>query len=238
MRYHSYVALWVLLFACGTARGKSVARDEFLRPYVQQLKKDMSADDRRRIAVMAKTELILLLHGYGTGIRNKWLHGGRDPRLVQFFRRNGITDPEEASMVIIEAVWHDLNSSLPPAARAGVEAQRATVARKRANYELVESECRTQLAKASSEFDRCYASYGLPSKNPMSRDPFFKLLVGKSGAVRKIIFFEGASPELKICLARTVERFRFSPFTDDEFVTLYIVAFPNSRVAERDTLHE
>jgi hypothetical protein len=132
-----------------------------------------------------------------------------------------------------------LNSNTTPAQREAIDAKRALVARKRASYEKLESECATQLTKTKSEFERCYALYGLPSKNPVSGEPFFKLLVGKSGHVREIIFFEGSSSELKASLTNILNRFTFSAFGDDEFVTLYIIEFPGfCRVAERDTLHD
>jgi len=188
---------------------------------------------------MDKSELVLLLHGYGTSIRNRWIHGDRDPTLAKFFRTSGVTDPEGASMVIIEALWYDLNSSLTPAEREVIAAKRAVVARKRAAYEKLESECERQLAKAKGEFEQSYARYGLPSKNPVLREPFFKLLVGRSGQVRETIFFEGASSELKVSLTNILGRFTFSAFDDDEFVTLYIIQFPSfCRAAERDTLHD
>jgi hypothetical protein len=38
-------------------------------------------------------------------------------------------------------------------------------------------------------------------------------------------------------LEKIVTQFTFSPFTDDDQVTLYILSFPHCRVAERDTLH-
>ncbi len=65
--------------------GKDLAEDPFLRPYVEQLKRSTPADDLGRITAMNKTELILLHHGYGTYIRNRWIHGDRDPALSNFF---------------------------------------------------------------------------------------------------------------------------------------------------------
>jgi hypothetical protein len=70
------------------------------------------------------------------------------------------------------------------------------------------------------------------------RGPFLKLLVEKSGRVRKIVFLEGDSPELKAGLAKVINGFIFSPFSDDEVVTLDMINFPHCRVAERDTLHD
>jgi len=148
-----------------------------------------------------------------------------------------IDDPEAMSMVLIEALWNDLNKNMTPTERASVEAKRAVVARKRAYYEKLEAEGETQLAKNKSKFEQCYAKYGLPSENPQNRDPFFSLLIGKDGRVRKIEFFTGATSELKESLQKPIQAFKFSPFTDDEAVTLYILEFPHCRIAERDTLH-
>ncbi len=233
-----------LLLACAflvdgpVAPVKDLHRDPFLRPYVQQLKQTTRANDLRTITAMAKSDLILLLHGYGTGIRNKWIRGNRDPALVKFFLANGVNDPEWMSMVLIEALWLDLNSKLNPADRASIEKKREVVARKRAKYEKLESECETQLVKAKDDFDRSYSKYGLPSKNPVLREPFYKLTVSKSGRVQEIQFFEGGSPELKGRLANIINNFKFSPFQDNDFVTLYITEFPGCRIAERDQLDD
>jgi hypothetical protein len=238
MRYLQYIVL-CLLIGCATGNDKDLAHAPALRPYVQQIKESTPPEELRAITAMAKPELVLLLHGYGTGIRNRWIHGDRDPALTKFFRTNGVTDPEGASMVIIEALWYDLNSTLTPAEREVVDTKRAVVARKRAAYEKLESECARQLTKARGEVEQCYATHGLPSKNPVSREPFFELLVGKSGHVREIVFFEGASSELKDCLTSILSRFTFPAFSDDEFVTLYIIEYPGfCRVAERDAMHD
>lgn len=237
MRCLTPILLIALAFGCATRTDSKVAEDVFLRPYVEQLKKTTPPADLDKIKTMAESELILLLHGYGTGIRNQWLHGNRDPQLIRFFHDKGMDDPEAASMVIIHALWYDLNSSLSPGERASVEKKRASVARKRANYERLESECEALLKRVKDELDRCYERYGLPSKNPVDREPFFNLIVGKTGQVRQIVFFEGASADLKECLERIVMQFTFSAFTDDEQVTLYILEFPRCRIAERDTLH-
>jgi len=239
MRNLELILFCLLLTGCATATHENLAHDAALEPYVKQLKKSTSREDLNTIREMAKSELVLLLHGYGTGIRNRWIHGDRDPALTTFFRTNGVSNPEGASMVIIEALWYDLNSNLTPAEREAIDTKRTVIARKRASYEKLESECERQLTKAKSEFERCYRSFGLPSKNPVSHEPFFKLEVGKSGHVRAIVFFEGAPPELKVHLTKILNDFTFSAFVDDEFVTLYIIEFPGfCRVAERDALHQ
>src|SRR5262245_1705354 len=98
MGYLKHIVLCLLVIGCTT--DKDLAHAPALRPYVQQLKESTAPKELRAITTMAKPELILLLHGYGTGIRNRWLHGDRDPALATFFRTNGVTDAEGASMVI------------------------------------------------------------------------------------------------------------------------------------------
>ena len=187
---------------------------------------------------MAESELIVLHHGFGTGIRNKWLRGNRDPELIRFFREKKINEPDEMSMVLIQALWRDLNSSLSPEQLARLSRRNAQSSPENGRPTRSSRKCAAQLTKAKGEFERCYASHGLPSKNPISRDPFFELIVEKSGRVRKIIFFEGASPKLKTSLTKTINKFTFSEFSDDGFVTLYIIDFPECRIAERDTMHK
>lgn len=230
--------LLAFLLGCSPGAKKDVAKSAFLRPYVAQLKTNTPAAELERIRTMAKSELILLHHGYGTGIRNQWLWGNRNPELVKFFQRQGIDHPDDMSMVLIEALWYDLNSNLTPAERASIEAKRAVVARKRLAYERLESQCEAHLQRSRAQFEDCYTKHGLPSKNPLGREPFFQLVVEKTGHVREIVFFEGANPELKACLQEIIQHFQFDAFTDDETVTLYILEFPRCRVSERDRLHE
>jgi hypothetical protein len=237
MRIITPILLIALTLGCASRTDTNIEKDAFLRPYVDQLKKTTPPADLDKVKTMAKSELVLLLHGYGTGIRNQWLHGNRDPQLVCFFHEKGIDNAEGASMVIIYALWDDLNSSLSPEERVSVEKKSASVARKRANYMRLESDGEALLKKTKDEFERCYDRHGLPSKNPVNHDAFSHLLVGKNGHVREILFFEGASVDLKECLEKIIIHFTFSAFDDDEQVTLYILEFPHCRVAERDELH-
>lgn len=221
-----------------SASPRDVSRDPFLRPYVEQLKKETPPAELDRISAMAEDELILLLHGYGTWMRNKWLHGNRDPSLLAFFRKNGYREPEGMSMALIEALWVDLNGRLMPAELKTVEQKRALVARRRANYERLEAECADRLTAAQTALNTCYATHGPPSKNAANKDPFFRLIVGSTGLVKEVVYFDGASSATKACLQETVGQFQFSPFADDEASTFYIVGMPHCRVAERDTLHD
>jgi hypothetical protein len=228
--------LTTMVFAAPSEQ--ELAKNPFLVPYVKELKKETSRADLEKIKEMAESELILLHMGYGTGIRNKWLHGNRDPKLIRFFRDNGIEHPDSMSSVIILSLWQDLNTNMTPVEQAKVDAKRATVARKRAAYIKLESECEDQLVKAKEKFDNCYQRYGLPSANPVAREPFSKLIIGKNGRVNKILFYDGASPKLRQCLQTIIKPFKFSPFSDDAIATLYILDFPRCRVSERDTLND
>jgi hypothetical protein len=230
--------LCVLILGCSSIPNEEIAKSAFLQPCVDELMTHTPPADLDRIRTMAESELWLFHHGYGTGIRNKWLWGNRNPELVRFFQDNGIAHPDDMSMVLIEALWHALNSNLSPEERASIEAKRTVVARKRLAYERLESQCEVHLLLARAEFERCYARHGLPSRNPSGRKPFFKLVVEMTGSVREIVFYEGASSDLKACLEEIIQRFRFDAFTDDETVTLHILDFPRCRVLERDRLHE
>ena len=211
--------------------------DPFLQPYVAQLKKQTASATLESVKTLAESDLIVLHHGYGTWIRNKWLWGDRDPALVQFFRTHGIRHPDSMSMVLIRALWTDLNRNLTREEQARIDARRALVAAKRASYNTLSEECATRLAGSKVDFDRCYAAHGLPSKNPLGREPFYELVVGNTGIVKRIVFFDGASQKLKGCLRRQIETYTFSPFEHDEELTLYIVEFPNCGVSEGNRLY-
>src|SRR6516162_4724274 len=94
--------LFLCLLGCSSGSEKDIAQSAFLRPYVAQLKTNTPPAELARIRAMAKSELILLHHGYGTGIRNQWLWGNRNPELVKFFHGQGIDHPDDMSMVLIE----------------------------------------------------------------------------------------------------------------------------------------
>jgi hypothetical protein len=237
MHYSRIVVICALFAGCNAAGGKDSTFDPFLRPYVERLKKETPKDNLNRISAMAKSELIELHLGYGMWIRNTWIRGDRDPALVQFFQSKGINDPDEMSMILIEALWQDLNSRLTPAERATVARKREIVARKRKAYDKLETECKSQLVKASGEFESAYAKFGPPTDNPHIRHPFERLLIEKTGRVRKIVYFDSESAGLRARVEKIVLGFKFSAFADDDVVTLYIIDYPHCRVAERDSLH-
>ena len=91
------------------ARDRRLAQDPFLRPYVEKMKKLTDAPSLEKIRRTPEKDLALLHFGYGMHLRNLWLWGERDPALVQFFRSKGVDHPDGMSMVLIRALWQDLN---------------------------------------------------------------------------------------------------------------------------------
>jgi hypothetical protein len=78
---------------------------------------------------------------------------------------------------------------------------------------------------------------GLPSKNPLGRIPFHELIVGKTGVVERIVFFNGASPSVQDCLRTQIESYKFSSFENDERLTVHVAQFPNCVVSELHLLY-
>jgi len=62
---------------------------------------------KNKLCSMAKADLIMCHHGWGTAIRNEYgLWRGNTPLL----KDTGSDDPDDASMVIMEVVWEKLNN--------------------------------------------------------------------------------------------------------------------------------
>ena len=70
-----------LTYAGSPAPDTKLARNTFLLPYVEELKRSTSPAYLETIRGMARSDLIQLHIGYGTGIRNKWVHGVEDPEV-------------------------------------------------------------------------------------------------------------------------------------------------------------
>jgi hypothetical protein len=124
-----------------------------------------------------------------------------------------------------------------PLSTATLLARRQLLAEKFAFYEKLKSEFQAQLEGARSRIEHCYKLDGLPSTNPQNFDPFFKLTLEKSGRVQEIIFFNGASPELKACLSPILQSFQVSPFTDHETLTVDVNEF-RCRILDRTEVFE
>jgi hypothetical protein len=65
----------------------------------------MEKSDKARLRDTKKEDLILFHHGWGTGIRNGFGLWGDNTNLMTDCRAQ---HPDDASMVIIEAVWQSL----------------------------------------------------------------------------------------------------------------------------------
>jgi hypothetical protein len=124
-----------------------------------------------------------------------------------------------------------------PLSTATLLAGRQFLAEKFAFYEKLESEFQPRLTGARGAIEQCYKLHGLPSTNPKNVDPFFKLHLEKSGRVQEIVFFNGASPELKACLSDIIKPFQVSPFTDHDTLTFDVNEF-RSRILERTEVFE
>ncbi len=74
---------------------------------VKQILGEMAAEDKREVRDMPKDELGQFHHGWGQGIRNSMGLWGRNPELLA---DTGKSHADDASMVIIEAVWKALQS--------------------------------------------------------------------------------------------------------------------------------
>lgn len=75
---------------------------------VARILADMSAADKEKIRTTQKDDLILFHHGWGTGIRNQFGLWQGNPELMAACHA---THPDDASMVIIEAVWRKLQKA-------------------------------------------------------------------------------------------------------------------------------
>ena len=73
---------------------------------VEEIVEGMSEADKANVVNTSEDDLIMFHHGWGTGIRNHYLY--RNQALV---RATGKEHPDDASMVIIKAVWQTLRES-------------------------------------------------------------------------------------------------------------------------------
>jgi hypothetical protein len=67
----------------------------------------LPAPDKERVKTTKKEDLILFHHGWGTGIRNHYGLWRGNAKLIAS-ACGGPCHPDDASMLIIEAVWQEL----------------------------------------------------------------------------------------------------------------------------------
>jgi hypothetical protein len=72
----------------------------------------MSEEDKKKVRETKADDLILFHFGWGAGLRNYYgLFRGNDKLIASAC--GGPCHPDDASMKIIEAVWHELNGTRP-----------------------------------------------------------------------------------------------------------------------------
>lgn len=74
---------------------------------VQWMYEQLDAQSRESLKAMPQRDLILLHHGYGTGIRNELGLWSPDSSLMQQPELAG-QFPDNASMILIERLWQHL----------------------------------------------------------------------------------------------------------------------------------
>jgi hypothetical protein len=78
--------------------------------------KGLDEESKQRVRSTRREDLILLHHGWGTGIRNEFGMWGGNTALVDscIARQPGAErHPDSASMIIIEGVWQVLRNEPP-----------------------------------------------------------------------------------------------------------------------------
>ncbi len=78
-----------------------------LNDVVEHLVGVLSEADQSKLKAMPLAELCTFHHGWGTGIRNQLLLGGQNSQLIADCGSPSL-HPDEASMVIMTAVWYRL----------------------------------------------------------------------------------------------------------------------------------
>ena len=85
---------------------------------VEEIVEGMSEADKANVVNTSEDDLIMFHHGWGTGIRNHYLY--QNQALV---RATGKEHPDDASMVIIKAVWQALRESGETYRRGKIETE-------------------------------------------------------------------------------------------------------------------
>ena len=103
----------IFLFSCASQieniepKGRQNKLPRTVSDAVSIILSEMSEDDRRLIKNTKKDDLIRFHHGWGTGIRNEFGLWCDNEKLIESACGKGC-HPDDASMVIIEAVWEEL----------------------------------------------------------------------------------------------------------------------------------
>jgi hypothetical protein len=77
---------------------------------VDRIVREIRPDFRKKLLLTKREDLVQFQQGWGTGIRNSLcLLAGNNDQLLRAACRGNLCHPEEASMVIMEAVWDRLH---------------------------------------------------------------------------------------------------------------------------------
>jgi len=108
MKITSALILFLLIFGIGNAEGNTNKYPELLNLAVEEVISAMSEENKQTVKNTSKYELIQYHHGLGTSIRNGLgLWRGNDKLIVDACGKP--CHPDDASGVIIYAVWCKLN---------------------------------------------------------------------------------------------------------------------------------
>lgn len=75
---------------------------------VARLSDDLPQSEKVNLAAMSKDDLILLHHGFGTGIRNEFGLWGGNFALIESCTGSPSAHPDDVSVIIIERFWESL----------------------------------------------------------------------------------------------------------------------------------
>ena len=72
---------------------------------IAKLSTELPQSEQADLAAMKRDDLILLHHGFGTGIRNEFGLWGGNFALIESCSGSRETHPDDVSMIIIERLW-------------------------------------------------------------------------------------------------------------------------------------
>ena len=111
--HRTTLTVLAVIFTCAVARAAEkdlLGPDEWpttVSDTVADILRTMPEAEKRQIRQTRKDDLILFHHGWGTGIRNQYGLWRGNGALI-FSACGKPCHPDDASMVIIEAVWEEL----------------------------------------------------------------------------------------------------------------------------------
>jgi hypothetical protein len=71
---------------------------------------NLKQDEIEHIRFLTLDQLSELHFTLGLFIRNNWIHGNRNPELINYFQTKDLYHPDDISSVIIKSYWHYLNN--------------------------------------------------------------------------------------------------------------------------------